>query len=283
MINWLEKIGIRDLSNVKEKRFILIVGLCVIHDAKETEDVAKEILNITQSLGVPFVFKASYDKANRTGIGSFRGPGVETGLAILHHIREELKIPVLADVHTVEEVKLAERVLDFIQIPAFLSRQTDLIVEAAKTNKIVNVKKGQFLAPHDMKYVVEKILSTGNSKVIITERGTSFGYNTLINDFRGIPIMNKFAPVIYDGSHSVQTPGGTGGSSGGTRQFIPTLCRSAIAAGATGLYLEVHPNPDKSLSDSATSFPLSGLKLLLKECLELFQLVRSFHNWERDI
>ncbi len=283
MIKWLEKVGIRDLTYAKEKRFILIAGPCVIEDPKQTEMIAKEILEVIEPLGVPFVFKASYDKANRTSIKGYRGVGRETGLAVLHHIRETYKIPVLSDVHSVEEIKSAEKVLDFIQIPAFLSRQTDLIVEAAKTNKVINVKKGPFLSPYDMGHVVEKIRSTGNHKFLITERGTTFGYNALVNDFTGIPIMSNYGPVIFDATHSVQSPGGQRGHSGGHRQFIPTLARAAMAAGAVGLYLEVHPDPERSLSDSAVTFPLSKLKPLLKECLEIYKLVNQFPKWEKGI
>lgn len=280
MIQWLEKVGIRDLVHIKEKRFLLIAGPCVIEDPNTTEEIAKKILDIVEPLEIPFVFKASYDKANRTSIDSFRGLGAKTGLAVLHHIRETYKIPVLSDVHSVEEVEDAAKVLDFIQIPAFLSRQTDLIVEAAKTNKIINVKKGQFMSPQDMQFVVEKIKSTGNNKFLITERGTSFGYNDLVNDFRSIPTMNEFGPVIFDASHSVQSPGRGKGHTGGNREFIPSLSRAAIAAGAVGLYIEVHPNPKDSLSDSATSFPLDQLERLLKEVLQIYEVVSHFPDWK---
>ncbi|MDH4127208.1 MAG: 3-deoxy-8-phosphooctulonate synthase [Spirochaetota bacterium] len=283
MIKWLEKIGIRDLTHIKERRFLLIAGPCVINDPSETENIAKALIEITDSLEIPFVFKASYDKANRTSIKSNRGVGIKTGLAVLHHIRETYKIPVISDVHSVEEIKLAERILDFIQIPAFLCRQTDLLITAAETKKIINVKKGQFLSPHDMKYIIEKINSTGNNKTLITERGTSFGYNNLVNDFRGIPIMSQFSPVIFDATHSVQTPGSENGRSGGNRKYIPSLTRAAIAAGASGLFIEVHPNPDTSQSDSSTIFPLSKLKLLLEEALEIYKLVGNFHKWEDSI
>ncbi|GMT48606.1 MAG: 2-dehydro-3-deoxyphosphooctonate aldolase [bacterium] len=283
MIKWLENVGIRDLTYAKEKRFILIAGPCVIEDPDQTESIAKAILSVIEPLGIPFVFKASYDKANRTSIKGYRGVGMETGLAVLHHIRETYKIPVLSDVHSVEEIQSAKKVLDFIQIPAFLSRQTDLIVEAAKTNKVINVKKGPFLSPYDMGHVIEKIRSTGNNKFLITERGTTFGYNSLVNDFTGIPVMSNYAPVLFDATHSVQSPGGQNGRSGGNRPFIPTLARAAIAAGAVGLYLEVHPDPERSLSDSAVVFPLSRLKLLLKECLEIYELVSRFPKWEREI
>ncbi|MDH5680011.1 MAG: 3-deoxy-8-phosphooctulonate synthase [Spirochaetota bacterium] len=279
MINWLEKVGIKEITYAKEKRFVFIAGPCVLNDADEAEHIARYLLEIAEELGVPFVFKGSYDKANRTRIGSFRGPGVKTGLAILHHIRETYKIPVLSDVHSVEEVEEASKVLDFMQIPAFLCRQTDLIVAAAESNKVINVKKGPFLAPGDMRYVVEKIRSTGNNKYLITERGTSFGYNTLVNDFKSFPIMSQFAPVVYDASHSVQSPGGSNGVSGGSRRYIPNLTRAAIAAGAAGLYLEVHPKPEEAKSDSAVSFPLDRVKQLLEEALEIYQVTNRLASW----
>lgn len=280
MMHWLEKSGIRDLVHHKEKRFLLIAGPCVIEDPKKTEEIAKKIIEVVEPLEIPFVFKASYDKANRTSIDSFRGIGSKTGLAVLHHIRETYKIPVLSDVHSVEEVEDAAKVLDFIQIPAFLSRQTDLIVEAAKTNKIINVKKGQFMSPHDVQFIIEKIKSTGNNKFLITERGSSFGYNDLVNDFRSIPIMNQYGPVIYDASHSAQMPGTGKGKTGGNRNYIPHLTRAAIAAGALGLFIEVHPEPEKSLSDSSTIFPLNHLERLLKEVLQIYELVNHFPEWK---
>lgn len=283
MVNWLEKIGIRNIANIKEKKFVLIAGPCVIENAHETEEIAKTILEIADELAIPFVFKASYDKANRTSIDSYRGVDIKEGLAILHNIRSKYNIPVLSDVHSVEEVKLAEKVLDFIQIPALLSRQTDLIVEAARTNKIINIKKGQFLSPYDMKHVIDKVRSTGNTKYIITERGTSFGYNYVINDFSGFPIMMNYAPVIYDATHSAQHPGSKDGKSGGNRDVIPTLTRAAVAAGALGVYIEVHPEPEKALSDGPISFPLSKLKLLVEDVLAVRKVVKTLHNWENPI
>ena len=280
MINWLEKVGIRSLTTSKEKKFLLVAGPCVIKDPDETENIAKKLIEIADELDIPFVFKASYTKANRTSVDSYRGVGIKTGLAILHHIRETYKIPVLADVHSIADVEEATPVLDFMQIPAFLSRQTDLILAAAQSKKIINIKKGQFLSPYDIKYAVDKVLSTGNSKVLVTERGTQFGYNEVINDFRGIPVMKKFAQVIFDATHSVQTPGGRKGRSGGDRSFIPHLTRAAMAAGASGIYIETHPNPDDSPSDGDIVFPLDSLKLLLKEALDIYQLVNKLHKWD---
>ncbi len=281
---WLERIGIRDLTQTKEdKKLFVIAGPCVIESPESAEEIAKKLIAITEELDLPFVFKASYDKANRTSIDSYRGLDMKTGLAVLHHIRETYEIPVLSDVHNVEEIKQAEKVLDFIQIPAMLSRQTDLIVEAAKTNKVINVKKSPNMSPYDLEHVIDKIRSTGNNKYLITERGTFFGYNKLVNDFTSIPIMKNYAGVIFDASHSVQTPGGKKAKSGGNRRFIPTLTRAAVAAGAVGLYLEVHQEPEKALSDSDIAFPLSQVKTLLQEASEIRQLVNKFKKRDKPI
>ncbi len=248
-----------------EKKLPLIAGPCVIESRSSALRHAEKISRVAKSLGTPFVFKASYDKANRTSIASFRGLGIDEGLQILAQIKKLFKIPVLSDVHSAEEIKKAGKVLDIIQIPAFLSRQTDLLVAAGASGKVVNIKKGQFLSPGDIEHAVKKVKSTGNQKILITERGTSFGYNHLINDFKAIPAMQSFGfPVIFDGTHSVQMPGGKGSSSGGAPQFIPTLTRAAIAAGVDGLFLEVHENPKKALSDSANSIHLKDLKSLIK-------------------
>lgn len=244
--------------------FILISGPCVIEDAQTTFDTAAELKQLTRRLNIPFIFKASYDKANRTSIDSFRGPGIQKGLEVLASIRKELEIPVISDVHQISEIEIAAESLDIIQIPAFLCRQTDLVVAAANTGKPVNVKKGQFLAPWDMKNVVNKILSAGNKKIILTDRGVSFGYNNLVTDFRCIPIMHETGcPVIYDATHSVQLPGGAGSASAGQREFVPLLSRAAIAAGADGLFIETHKNPDKALSDGPNSMRLADLEALL--------------------
>ena len=228
--------------------------------------IATRLKEITDRLEIPFTFKASYDKANRTSIGSFRGPGVEDGLKILSTIKQTLDVSILSDVHRIHEVAAAAEVLDVLQIPAFLCRQTDLILEVAKTGKPVNVKKGQFLAPWDMVNIIEKIRSVSSVRPMITERGVMFGYNNLVVDFRGIQIMQKTGcPVVFDATHSVQLPGGAGTRSGGQREFAPVLARAAVAAGADGVFLEVHEDPDKALCDGPNSLPLDQLPELLKQ------------------
>jgi 2-dehydro-3-deoxyphosphooctonate aldolase (KDO 8-P synthase) len=255
------------------KQFVLIAGPCVIENEASALRHAKAIQKIAKSLHIPYVFKASYDKANRTSIQSFRGPGIEKGLKVLKRIKEELGVPVLSDVHSPEEVRLASRVLDVLQIPAFLCRQTDLVVAAARTGCVVNVKKGQFLSPWDVKNIVEKVKSVGNSRVLITERGFSFGYGNLVSDFRAIPIMRSFGvPVVFDATHSVQLPGGKGTSSGGNREFIPTLAKCAIVSGADAIFMEVHENPDKALSDGPNNLALKDLKSLLTTLKKLKQV-----------
>ncbi len=254
----------------------LISGPCVVEDRRTVLDIAKKIRKIAVRLKVPFIFKASYDKANRTSVKSFRGRGREEGLAILNEIKQELGVPVLSDVHSVDEIDEAAAVLDVLQIPAFLCRQTDLLIAAGKTGKAVNVKKGQFLAPWDMRAVVEKLESAGNRRILLTERGTSFGYNTLISDFRSPAIMREFGyPVIFDASHSVQQPGGLGHASGGQSQYIPLLARCAAAAGCDGLFIETHINPAKSLSDGPNMLPLNSLEKLLEDVLAIDRVVRK--------
>ena len=244
--------------------FVLIAGPCVIEDDQTTFDIAAALKQLTEKLCIPFIFKASYDKANRTSIDSYRGPGFKKGLAVLSAIRKDIGVPIISDVHQVSEMELAGQILDVIQIPAFLCRQTDLLVSAAKTGKPINVKKGQFLAPWDMLHVVKKIQSTGNSNIILTDRGVSFGYNNLVSDFRCIKIMQDIGcPVIFDATHSVQLPGGAGASSSGQREFAPLLARAAIAAGADGIFIETHTDPDKALSDGPNSMKLTDLEPLL--------------------
>ncbi len=248
----------------------LIAGPCVIESQDHALFMAKEIKKICEDLRIPFIFKASYDKANRSSIQSYRGPGLEKGLEILKRIKKELSVPVLSDVHQISDIEKAAQVLDVIQIPAFLSRQTDLIVEAAKTKKTVNIKKGQFLSPHDMKNALDKALSQGNEKIILTERGTSFGYNNLVFDVRSIPIMKAWGyPVVIDASHSVQRPGGEVTSSGGEAKFIPFIASAGISVGADGLFLEVHDNPAQALSDKHNSLIINRLNPLLASLLEL--------------
>ena len=248
----------------------LIAGPCVIESHDHAFFMAKEIKKICEDLRIPFIFKASYDKANRSSIQSYRGPGLEKGLEILKRIKKELSVPVLSDVHQISDIEKAAQVLDVIQIPAFLSRQTDLIVEAAKTKKPVNIKKGQFLSPHDMKNALDKALSQGNEKIILTERGAFFGYNNLVFDVRSIPIMKAWGyPVVIDASHSVQRPGGEGASSGGEAEFIPFIASAGISVGADGLFLEVHDNPSQALSDKHNSLIINKLNSLLASLFEL--------------
>ena len=244
--------------------FFLVSGPCVIEDEAVTLRIAARLKALTDSLGIPLTFKASYDKANRTAITSFRGPGIQDGLRVLDKVKQTLGVPILSDVHRISEVATAAQVLDVIQIPAFLCRQTDLLLAVAKTGKPVNVKKGQFLAPWDMVNIVEKIRSVSSVQPMITERGVMFGYNNLVVDFRGIHIMQQTGcPVVFDATHSVQLPGGAGTHSGGQREFAPVLARAAIAAGADGVFLEVHEDPDKALCDGPNSLPLDQLPDLL--------------------
>lgn len=260
----VKPIKINNISIGRPGPFALISGPCVIEDDQTTYDIACDLKKLTDRLNVPFIFKASYDKANRTSIDSFRGPGIKKGLEVLASIRKDLGVAVISDVHQVSEVAMAAQTLDVIQIPAFLCRQTDLLIEAANTGKVINVKKGQFLAPWDMQNVVNKILSTGNDRVILTDRGACFGYNNLVTDFRCIQIMHETGfPVIYDATHSVQLPGGAGTTSAGQREFVPLLARAAIAAGADGLFIETHSNPEKALSDGPNSMKLSDMEALL--------------------
>ncbi|MDX2455664.1 3-deoxy-8-phosphooctulonate synthase [Desulfosarcina sp.] len=244
--------------------FFLVSGPCVIEDEAVTLRIAARLKALTDNLGIPFTFKASYDKANRTAITSFRGPGIQDGLRVLDKVKQTLGVPILSDVHRISEVETAAQVLDVIQIPAFLCRQTDLLLAVAKTGKPVNVKKGQFLAPWDMVNIVEKIRSVSSVQPMITERGVMFGYNNLVVDFRGIHIMQQTGcPVVFDATHSVQLPGGAGTHSGGQREFAPVLARAAIAAGADGVFLEVHEDPDNALCDGPNSLPLDQLPDLL--------------------
>jgi 2-dehydro-3-deoxyphosphooctonate aldolase (KDO 8-P synthase) len=249
-----------------ESPLFLVAGPCVIEDEAVTLRIAARLKELTDSLDMPFTFKASYDKANRTALGSFRGPGIEAGLDILNQVKTRLGVPVLSDVHRITDVDTAAAVLDVIQIPAFLCRQTDLILAVAKSGKPVNVKKGQFLAPWDMVNIIEKIRSVSSVRPMITERGVMFGYNNLVVDFRGIDIMQRTGcPVVFDATHSVQLPGGAGSSSGGQREFAPILAKAAVAAGADGVFLEVHEDPDKALCDGPNSLPLDQLPGLLTQ------------------
>jgi 2-dehydro-3-deoxyphosphooctonate aldolase (KDO 8-P synthase) len=250
----------------------LIAGPCVIESEKLCLQVAASLKKTCERLGIFLVFKASYDKANRTSGKSFRGPGREAGLRVLAKVREKMDVPILTDVHTEAEVTAAAEVVDILQIPAFLCRQTDLIEAAARTGKIVNLKKGQFLSPKEMGQVVDKARSAGAKKILVTERGTTFGYNNLVADMRSIPIMGRFGfPVIFDATHSVQLPGGGGDKSSGQREFAPVLARCAIAAGANGIFIETHPQPDRALSDGPNMIPLGEMAGLLRDLLKVFK------------
>ncbi|WP_051328144.1 3-deoxy-8-phosphooctulonate synthase [Desulfatirhabdium butyrativorans] len=254
--------------------FFLIAGPCVIEDAETTKAIASYLKELTARLGISLVFKASYDKANRTSAFSYRGPGLEKGLAILDAIRRDVGVPVLSDVHSVAEMAPAAQVLDILQIPAFLCRQTDILQAAGRTGKPINVKKGQFLAPWDMRHVIEKIRQVGNHRIFLTERGTLFGYNSLVVDFRSMVWMKQFAcPVVFDATHSVQIPGGQGDRSGGERALAPHLARAAVAAGADGIFMEVHPDPDKALCDGPNSLALRDLPELLKQLKTIYDIL----------
>lgn len=251
----------------------IISGPCVIESEDHTLFCAETLCKMMQKLGVNFIFKASYDKANRSSINSFRGVGIDEGLAILEKVKNTFDVPVISDVHTPEEILQAQEVLDVLQIPAFLCRQTDMIVAAAKSQKPLHVKKGQFVAPHDMGNVVEKIESAGNTQIILCDRGTCFGYNNLVSDMRAIPIMQRFGyPVSFDASHSVQLPGGNGTSSSGQREFIPTLAKSAIAAGVQALFIESHPNPEQAKSDKDSVYPFKELPELIEQLVAIYEV-----------
>ncbi len=254
----------------------LIAGPCVIETQDILFQVAEALLKLRDELGIPVVFKASYDKANRTSLRSFRGPGLLMGLEMLNKVKERYGLPLLSDVHKESEVEPAAEVLDALQIPAFLCRQTDLLLAAAETNKPINVKKGQFMSPWDMVHVVEKITSTGNRKVLLTERGVSFGYNNLVVDFRSLPVMASLGyPVVFDATHAVQLPGGGKGVSSGQREFVEPLAKAAVAAGCHALFMEVHPRPDRALSDGPNMVPLDQLPAMLKRILKVAEAVRD--------
>ena len=256
--------------------FLLIGGPCVIESADLCHEIAATLKSICDRLRISYVFKASFDKANRTSLGSFRGPGLREGLKILASIKEEFRIPVVSDVHEATQIPAAAEVLDILQIPAFLCRQTDLLVAAAQTGKVVSLKKGQFVSPWDMQNAVAKINSVSKNRLLLVERGASFGYNNLVVDMRSLPVMRSFGcPVIYDATHSVQLPGGAGGSSGGQREFIPPLSRAAVAAGIDGIFMEIHPDPAKALCDGPNSMPMQTVEPLLTQLLAIHNLVNQ--------
>jgi 2-dehydro-3-deoxyphosphooctonate aldolase (KDO 8-P synthase) len=259
-----------------ERPLVLIAGPCVIESEEATLRHAERLLTICNGLSMPLIFKASYDKANRTSIGAFRGPGLKEGLRILAKVKSSLGLPVVSDIHSIEQIAPAAEVLDVLQIPAFLCRQTDLLVAAARSGRVINVKKGQFLAPWDMKNVAGKLAASGNENIILTERGVSFGYNNLVVDMRSFPVMRASGyPVVFDATHSVQLPGGQGESSGGQREFVEYLSRAAVATGIDGIFMEVHEDPDKALCDGPNSIPLSELAVLLKKLRAIDALVKQ--------
>lgn len=256
--------------------FVLIAGPCVIEDRSSVIKMASALVKITKKLNIPYIFKASYDKANRTSVSSFRGLGIHKGLDILKEVRERFQVPVVSDVHDISQIKDAAKVLDVIQIPAFLCRQTDLLLAAAETGKVVNVKKGQFLAPWDMTSLVKKLESTGNKNILLTERGVCFGYNNLVTDFTSFQIMRELGyPVVYDVTHSVQQPGGLGDKTGGRKEFIPLLARASVAAGVDAVFMETHTNPAKSLSDGPNMIAIHQLEPLLRDMVCMDRLVKK--------
>ena len=271
----MNKIKLRDFE-IGGDRLTILAGPCAIESMEVLDETAKGLKEITKKLNINFVFKSSFDKANRSSINSFRGPGMEKGLEMLAEIKRKYDLPIVTDIHTPDQAEPTSKVADIIQIPAFLCRQTDLLVAAAKTGKIINIKKGQFLAPEQMKPLIKKVEDSGNKNILLTDRGTSFGYNNLVVDFRGIPIMQEFGyPVVFDATHSVQLPGANGTSSGGDRRFVPTLAKSAMAAGANVLFFEVHPNPDCALCDGANMIALKDAEDLFKRCKDIFEIVRK--------
>ncbi len=263
-----------DLYEISTQGPFIIAGPCVIEKRELSLSIARELKAISERLALPVVFKSSFDKANRTSGASFRGPGMAEGLEILSEVKETTGLPVITDIHWPEQAATVAKVVDVLQIPAFLCRQTDLLAAAAKTDRIINIKKGQFLAPWDMKNAVEKVREAGNDKIWLTERGATYGYNNLVVDFRSMPIMGGFGvPTVFDATHSVQLPGGQGGCSGGQREYVPVLARAAVAAGARGVFLEVHPDPDKALCDGPNSLYLDAVEPLLEQLKAIWEIV----------
>jgi len=274
MKNLTVKCGNVEISN--SNSFCLIAGPCQLETEQHAMDMAGKIKEITTSLGIGFIYKTSFDKANRTSLKGKRGAGLEQSLPIFDKIKKELNVPILTDIHNIEQCAVVAKHVDVLQIPAFLCRQTDLLIAAAKTKKIINVKKGQFLAPWDMVNVTKKISDSGNNNILVTERGASFGYNTLVSDMRSLPIMAKNGyPVIFDATHSVQQPGGQGDKSGGQREFVEHLSRAAIAVGVAGVFMETHQDPDNAPSDGPNMIPLSNLQNLLKQLIEIDNIIKN--------
>lgn len=272
----LHEVRLRDMR-IGGEQLVVIAGPCVIEDDPAVIfQTAERLKTIASALGLPYIFKSSFDKANRSSVASYRGVGIERGLRVLADIKRQFDVPIITDIHSPDEAAQVAEVADMLQIPAFLCRQTDLLVAAAKTGKIVNIKKGQFLAPQDMKNCAQKVIQSGNEQVVITERGAAFGYGNLVSDMRAIPIMQGFGyPVIFDATHSVQLPGAAGTASSGERQFVATLARAAVAAGANGLFLEVHPDPDHAPCDGPNMITPDAAQELLRVCKEIFALVRG--------
>ncbi|MBD3379903.1 MAG: 3-deoxy-8-phosphooctulonate synthase [Candidatus Omnitrophica bacterium] len=272
-----KKIKIGEILIGKGEPLVLIAGPCVIESEEAVLEASARLAEITAKAGVPFIFKASYDKANRSSVDSYRGPGIEKGLRILEKVKKSTGVPVLSDVHSVEELASASEVLDVIQIPAFLCRQTDLVVKAASTGRPLNIKKGQFMSPREMENVVRKALSAGNDNIMLTERGTTFGYNMLVNDFRGLVIMrNTGYPVVYDATHSVQMPGGKGVASGGESEYVLPLSRAAVSVGCDALFLEVHEDPERALSDGPNMLSIDRLEGFLAQVKKLDETLKEF-------
>ncbi|PCI20207.1 MAG: 3-deoxy-8-phosphooctulonate synthase [Piscirickettsiaceae bacterium] len=266
-----------------DQPFFLIAGTCVVESEQMTIDTAGFLKEITAELGIPFIYKSSFDKANRSSVDSYRGPGIEEGLRVLQAVKDQLSIPVITDVHEDTPMDEVASVVDVLQTPAFLCRQTNYITRVAETGLPVNIKKGQFLAPWDMKHVVDKARSTGNKNIMVCERGASFGYNNLVSDMRSLTIMRETgAPVVFDATHSVQLPGGEGSTSGGQREFVPTLARAAIAVGVSGVFMETHPNPEQALSDGPNSVPLANMKALLTVMKQIDDTVKNAGQMHGD-
>ena len=271
----IKKIKLRDFE-IGGNKLTIIAGPCAAESQAILDETAQGLKEITEKLGINYIFKSSFDKANRSSIYSYRGPGMEKGLEMLQNVKDKFDLPIVTDIHTPDQAEPVSKVADILQIPAFLCRQTDLLVAAAKTGKIVNIKKGQFLAPDQMGNLVKKVEECNNEQVLLTDRGSSFGYNNLVVDYRGIPIMQRFGyPVVFDATHSVQLPGANGTSSGGDRTFVPPLAKAAMAVGADALFFEVHPDPDNAKSDGPNMVPLDKAEELFKICKEIFELVRA--------
>jgi 2-dehydro-3-deoxyphosphooctonate aldolase (KDO 8-P synthase) len=273
----MNEVRVGEIRIGKGNPLVLIAGPCVIENEEITFNTARELKEISDELKIPFIFKSSFDKANRSSLSSFRGLGIDKGLRILGDIKSKFLLPILSDIHSVDQIKPAAEILDVLQIPAFLCRQTDLILTSSRTGKPVNMKKGQFLSPWDVKNMIEKFVSTGNSNLMITERGTSFGYNNLVVDFRGFPIIRSFGyPLFFDVTHSLQLPGAEGNHSGGQTQYAAPLTRAAVGTGVDGLFIEVHPDPNRALCDGPNMLPLNEIKSLLKQAKVIHDMVRTW-------